>query len=134
MPAAPRRVVLVSARPAPRELALPADLGQRVGRGAGGVTGMPTGAVFEIQETWWQYRLADGRDARLSRLPPGDSFVVPASAQPRDVTVRTVRGRAVANAASATVIWTEAGLVYQLSSRSLSVDELVRLAGALVPD
>ncbi len=131
---ATRRIVLASARPVAHELGLPADLGQRVGRGAGGVTGMPTSAVFEIQETWWQYRLADGRDARFSRLPPGDAFIVPRSVQATEVAVRGVRGSAFATATSTTVLWTEAGATYQLSSRSLSVDELVRLADALVPD
>ncbi len=134
-PVAAAPAPLLRARPpAPRELTLPAALGERVARGAGGVTGMPTAAVLETQETWWQFRLADGRDARLSRLPPNDAFLAPRGAQVSDVAVRGKNGRGAATERSATISWTEAGFAYQLSSRTLTVAELARLAEALVPE
>ena len=132
--AQPRHAVLTAPRAAARDLTLPVELGQRIGRGAGGVTGMPTEAVLEIQETWWQFRLADGRDARLSRLPRGDSFIAPRSGPVADVTLRGGQAQSFTTSTSAAVTWTESGATYQLSSRTLSVAELVRLADALIPD
>lgn len=132
LPDAPRSSVLAAPRAAPHELTLPAGLGQRISRGAGGATGMPTAAVLEIQETWWQFQLRDGRDVRLARAARGDGFIV--APDTHEIRVRRVVGKAFTTRAGSALVWTESGSMYQLSSRTLSVDELLRVADTLVAD
>jgi hypothetical protein len=86
--------------------------------------------VLEVQETWWQFRLEDGRDVRLARAPSGDGFIL--APQTRDVRVRRSDAKAFTTRAGTAVVWSESGSIYQLSSRTLSLDELLRVADALV--
>jgi hypothetical protein len=130
LPAAPRVSVLGAAAPAPATLDFPASVARRTGRGVGSVTGLPSSSVMQSQETWWQFRLSDGRDARLARAPRGESFIL--APENREVSVRATRARGFTTRFGAAVVWTEEGRTYQLSSRTLSLDEIIRLADTLV--
>lgn len=132
LPEAPRPAVLAAPRAAPYELTLPDTVGERISRGAGGVTGRPSAVVLEFQETWWQFRLEDGRDVRLARAPRGDGFIL--APQTREVRVRQVGAKGFTTRAGSAVVWSESGSTYQLSSRTLSLDELLRVADAFVRD